>query len=116
MNRLTTVDRPAGLTRRSIGYDADGNQVTVKDPLGRITTTVYDALNRPTVVIDPMGNRTTTTYDADGETLHGDRPAGPDHDDDLHRCGAGWPRVTDPLGYHDDLHVHARPARQSSGT
>ena len=36
----------------SYGYDADGNQVTVTDPMGRVTTTVFDALDRPTVVID----------------------------------------------------------------
>ena len=51
----------------SYGYDADGNQTTVTDPLGRVTTTAYDALDRPITVTDPLGGITTTAYDADGE-------------------------------------------------
>ena len=65
MNRLTTVTALLSL-QTVYGYDSDGNRMTVKDPMGRVTTTVFDALDRPTVVIDPLNsNRTTTTYDGD---------------------------------------------------
>jgi RHS repeat-associated protein len=83
-------------TRRS--WDGDGNNVTSKDPMGRITTTVFDALDRPTVVVDPMSGHTTTTYDADGEALT--------VADALGRVTTntysvrGWlSTVTDPMGY-----------------
>ena len=68
MDRLTTTTDPLGF-QTILGYDSDGNEVTSKDPLGRVTTTQYDEMDRPTVVIDPMGNAVTTTYDADGEKL-----------------------------------------------
>ena len=86
MDRLTTVTDPLG-NQTVTGYDADGNEVTVKDPMGRVTTTVYDELDRPTVVIDPMGNAVTTTYDADGEKLTVTDALESDHD--LHLLGAG---------------------------
>jgi YD repeat-containing protein len=35
------------------GFDADGNQLTVTDPLGNVTTYQYDHLNRPVEEIDP---------------------------------------------------------------
>jgi RHS repeat-associated protein len=96
LSRLTTVTNALGY-QTIYGYDSAGNPVSVKDPLGRITTTIYDALNRPTVVIDPMGNRVTTTYDADGEKLT--------VTDALNRTTTythsvrGWvSTVTDPLG------------------
>ena len=62
MNRLGTVTDALG-QQTIIGHDSDGNVTTVKDPLGRITTTQFDQMDRPVVVIDPMGNRVTTTYD-----------------------------------------------------
>ena len=75
MNRLTTITAPLSLgdgqwlrRRRQRGL--------VKDPMGRITTTIFDALNRPVVTIDPMNNRTTTTYDGDGEVIQVIDPMG----------------------------------------
>ena len=73
-------------------------ETSVKDPMGRITTTQYDEMDRPVVVIDPMGNRVTTTYDADGEKLT--------VTDALNETTTytysvrGWvATVTDPMGY-----------------
>ncbi len=97
LNRLTVKTDPLGFAT-SIGYDPAGNQVWVKDTLGRITTTIFDALNRPTTVIDPMGNRVTTVYDAEGQKLS--------VTDALNRITTytysvrGWvATVTDPMGY-----------------
>ena len=72
--------------------------MTVKDPLGRVTTTVFDALDRPTVVIDPhvaaarprpttataRSSRSPTRWAAITTTTYDNR---------------GWvATVTDPLG------------------
>ena len=48
----------------SYGYDANGNLVTIKDPLGRITTLYYDALDRVYQSKDPAGGLTKYGYDA----------------------------------------------------
>src|SRR4029453_7247720 len=52
------------------GYDDQGNLITVTDPLGHITRTVYDALNRIKQVIDPAaagsGSGGSTQYVYDG--------------------------------------------------
>jgi RHS repeat-associated protein len=45
-------------------YDADGNALTVTDPLGRVTSRVYDAVNRLSKTTDPASGVTATTYDA----------------------------------------------------
>ena len=86
------------------GYDADGNEVSVDDPMGRITTTVRRAGPARRSSIDPMGNRVTTTYDADGETLT--------VTDALNRTTTytysvrGWvATVTDPDGLRRHLHL-----------
>ena len=50
-------------------YDADGNRVTVTDPNGRTTTSVYDRRGLLTAVDDPLngtGHPTTYGYDAAG--------------------------------------------------
>ena len=46
-------------------YDADGEKVSVTDPLGATTTYTFDALGDQLSVKDPVGNLTATTYDAD---------------------------------------------------
>ena len=50
----------------SYTYDADGNQLTSKGPLGNATTTAYNADDKATLVTDPLGNATLTCYDGDG--------------------------------------------------
>src|SRR5438067_15664 len=45
--QLTAQVDPAGL-RTSYSYDGAGNQKTVTDSNGRVTTTLYDAANHPT--------------------------------------------------------------------
>lgn len=78
------------------GYDADGNAVTVTDPLQRLTQRAFDALNRltqitdpaqgvteinydphnrPISVEDPNGNVTTYTYDGFGDVIQEVSPA-----------------------------------------
>jgi RHS repeat-associated protein len=49
--------------------DPIGNPLTVTDPLGRVTTTIYDALNRPVVVQQPLSKTTTSVYDAGDRLL-----------------------------------------------
>lgn len=58
---LTGVD-PAKYTT-SYGYDADGNQTSVTDPLGNTQSTQYDALGRPTVREDAGHHKALLDYD-----------------------------------------------------
>jgi len=44
------------------GYDLNGNQTTVTDPKGNVTTTVYDNYGRKTDVYDPDAGRTMYSY------------------------------------------------------
>jgi RHS repeat-associated protein len=44
-------------------YDAQGNRISVTDPLGHSTGMGYDALNRLNRIIDPNGGTTQTSYD-----------------------------------------------------
>ena len=60
----------------SYGYDADGNQVTVKDPRGYTTTTTYNADDQATLITDPDGNATLTCYDGDGNIAQTVPPTG----------------------------------------
>jgi YD repeat-containing protein len=60
----------------SYGYDADGNQTTLKDARGYTTTTTYNADDQATVVTDPDGEATLTCYDGDGNTAQTVPPVG----------------------------------------
>jgi len=46
------------------GYDYNGNQTSVLDPLSRTTTSAYDALDRLITQTDANSNNTTYDYDA----------------------------------------------------
>ncbi len=46
------------------GYDANGNQISVLDPLNRNSTSSYDALDRLITSTDPNSNNTSYAYDA----------------------------------------------------
>jgi RHS repeat-associated protein len=48
------------------GFDADGNQVTAKDPRGFTTITSYNAGDQGTLVTNQDGNAALTCYDGDG--------------------------------------------------
>jgi RHS repeat-associated protein len=50
----------------SYGYDANGNQTTVKDARGYTTTTGYNADDKGTLVTNPDNKSTLTCYDGDG--------------------------------------------------
>ncbi len=58
-------------------YDANGNELSMTDPLGRTTEYVYNDLGEQTEVIEPnaltgiagSGPTTITTYDGDGNVL-----------------------------------------------
>jgi len=62
LNRLTSqID---GLNQTTIfGYDALGNQISVKTPLLKETKQVYDALNRLSETTDSTGGKTSYSYD-----------------------------------------------------
>ena len=47
-------------------YDANGNAVSVTDPLSNVTGSAFDALNRLVTVTDALLNDATYTYDAAG--------------------------------------------------
>jgi YD repeat-containing protein len=51
-------------TTTTYGYDAQGNRISITDPLGRTTTFGYDALNRPNRTTDPYNGSTKTGFDA----------------------------------------------------
>lgn len=60
----------------SYGYDANGNQTTVKDPRGFTTITTFNADDRPTMVTNPDGDATLTCYDGSGRVTQTVPPAG----------------------------------------
>jgi RHS repeat-associated protein len=77
--QTVTVGETAGDTtarETSYGYDGDGNQTSVTDPLGNETTYSFDADDQQTMVSDPDGNRTLTCYDGDGNVTQVVPPAG----------------------------------------
>ena len=96
MNELTVSTDPLGLAT-SYGYDAAGNQVWVKDPMGRITTTIFDALNRPDRRDRPDGEQHDD--DATTRTTKSCRPSIPWAGSRPRPISvSGWvPTVTDPL-------------------
>jgi YD repeat-containing protein len=64
---VTASVDPLG-NRTSYAYDNVGNQTSVTNPLGFITTSVYSAnSNRMSASVDPLGNRTTYSYDLAGQ-------------------------------------------------
>ncbi|MFI5877071.1 hypothetical protein ACIBAH_32370 [Streptomyces sp. NPDC051445] len=83
-DRQKSVKDPLGKVTSS-GYDADGNRTSQTSPLGFVTSWTFDSDGRIQTEVDPRGNATgaapakyTTTYDYD--------PAG------------NQTTVTDPLG------------------
>lgn len=54
---------PADYTT-TYGYDPAGNQLTIKDKLGRVTTKAYDGRNNLLSQKDPRGGSTSYAYDA----------------------------------------------------
>ena len=63
---MTASVDPLG-NRTSYAYDYAGNQTSVTNPLGFITTLVYSAnSNRMSASVDPLGNRTTYSDDLAG--------------------------------------------------
>jgi RHS repeat-associated protein len=58
------------------GYDANGNQTSVTNARGNITSTTYTADNEPALVTDPGGHETLTCYDGDGQTTQTVPPEG----------------------------------------
>jgi RHS repeat-associated protein len=55
-------------------YDAQGNQLSVTDALGRETTYTYDSLNDLLTTTDPLGVTTTDRFDANGNRTSQSRP------------------------------------------
>lgn len=62
-NRVVKVTGAVGQTT-VITRDGNGNPVSVTDPVGAITRSVYDALNRLSSTTDALGGVTTLGYDA----------------------------------------------------
>ncbi|WP_425412422.1 RHS repeat-associated core domain-containing protein [Micromonospora mirobrigensis] len=60
----------------SYGYDAVGNQTTVTDQAGALTSTAFDATSRPTAVTDPLGRVTRYGYDKSGNQTSVTDPTG----------------------------------------
>jgi RHS repeat-associated protein len=67
-----------GITARttSYGYDGDGNQTSVTNPRGKVTTTTFDANDRPVLVTDPDSQQTLACYDGDGNLAETVPPVG----------------------------------------
>ncbi len=53
--------------RTAFGYDADGNQTSVTDQLGRTSATTYDQLGQQTASTDPLNRVTKYAYDRLGQ-------------------------------------------------
>ena len=67
-NNLNRLFRELGAQNQTTeyGYDEQGNVVSVKDPLNRVTTNQYDALNRLRQVTSPAPISAVTQYAYDG--------------------------------------------------
>ena len=64
--QVLTVKDPLGNVTR-LAYDADGDLTSVTNPLGHITQyTAYDLNGRPLTMVDPNGVTTILTYDQRG--------------------------------------------------
>jgi len=61
-NRLLTMNGAALGETTTYTWDNQGNLLSVKDPLGHVTTYGYDALNRRIVLTDALGKTATYTY------------------------------------------------------
>lgn len=53
----------------SYEYDANGNVITVTDPLGNITRTEYNEIGKQSATVDALGNRTEYEYDDRGHLV-----------------------------------------------
>ncbi|MHB8595031.1 MAG: DUF6531 domain-containing protein, partial [Acidimicrobiales bacterium] len=71
---LLTVSDPNGHAT-TYTYDANGNETSVTDPLGPVTSATFNALDEPLTKTTPMGVSTTYTYDANGNLLSVSTPA-----------------------------------------
>ncbi|EUJ10302.1 Rhs family protein [Methylophilaceae bacterium 11] len=71
-NRIIASTDALGIVT-SYTYDANGNQLSVKEGVGtaseRTTYQEFDKANRKTAAVDALGNRTETTYDAVGNIV-----------------------------------------------
>ena len=47
----------------AFAYDANGNAISITDPLGRVLQQAFDALNHRIKTTDPAKGVATTTYD-----------------------------------------------------
>ena len=83
----------------SYSYDGDGNQITLTDPRGYITTTAYNADDGQTTVTDPDNNASLTCYNGLGDVSQTVPPAGVAAN---HLTPASCP-TTYPSGYTDRL-------------
>ena len=87
----------------SYGYDGNGNQNTVTDPRGYLTTTSFNADDEPALVTDSDGNSTLTCYDGDGNDTQAVPPSGVAAGPlTLASCPAAY-----PAGYGDRLAADA---------
>lgn len=77
--RKTRVQQAPGTSDEAstyFTYDNLGNQLTMKDPRGNVTTNVYDARNRLISNADALNHATTFTYDAHSNQLTVTKPNG----------------------------------------
>jgi RHS repeat-associated protein len=79
-------------------YDANGNQISVTDPLGHKSTTAYDVLNRQTEQTDPLHHTTQTHYDAAGNTTSTIDALG-NETTSTYDADGRLTQTTDPLGH-----------------
>ncbi|MEU9193191.1 FG-GAP-like repeat-containing protein [Streptomyces hundungensis] len=83
-NRLISTVSPRGnilganaaAHTTSYGYDVNGNQTTVTDPSGAVTTTAYDALGRAISTTNALGQVSKTSYDGNDNVLTSTDPLG----------------------------------------
>jgi RHS repeat-associated protein len=58
------------------GYDGDGNETSMKDPLGYTYTYTFNADDEKTLSTNPLGDATLTCYDGDGNVAETVPPVG----------------------------------------
>ncbi|OQW36992.1 MAG: hypothetical protein A4E19_14760 [Nitrospira sp. SG-bin1] len=61
-NQIATVTDPLSLTT-TFGYDPKGNLTTITNALNKVTTITVNAQGQPLTIKDPLNNQTTFTYE-----------------------------------------------------
>jgi YD repeat-containing protein len=88
--------------RTTLGYDAASRQVTVKNPLGFVVTSILDQANRLRASVDQLANRVTFSYDVASRRVAVQNPIG-NRTTTIYNADNSVRATVNPLGYRTTL-------------